>query len=419
MYFFELRTPDMPYFQAELAVRLGIILPYLGLYVWSFFIPARDHTAIGMAHRWFVFLLIFLGLLWGAAKSGVAQLHNNDIIIYLSVLFSLVSFSFITLRQTLVYILLPFGVMLACILFFQPDTYHRINNAVITSIFTLLAWFFSRYLYNTKLKDFINTRTISQQNQQLNQELELARRIQLSYIPQVTPWDTISYFYHPMVKVGGDYFDFEVLDDNRLGIFISDVSGHGVSAAFITTILKSLFKEHAPRNESPALVLQAINARIFNLTDENFITAFYAILDRANCTLTYANAGHNLPILVTASYTAYLESLYSGIPLGVLNEEELHQLERDYQDQTVPLRGVKKLLFYTDGIMETVRLQDKQVNPDGLLEDFEQSRFMSLVRDYQDLGSRQLIDRLIEQLVNFRGGPEFDDDICVLCIEMA
>ena len=131
-------------------------------------------------------------------------------------------------------------------------------------------------------------------NEAIEAQLDLARKIQMKLVPSSVPDKRIAFFYKPMEKVGGDFFDFIKLPSpDKIGLFISDVSGHGVPAALITSMLKGAILQRDDLLEDPASLLMNLNEFLISQSGGNFVTALYGIYNFSDRTFSYANAGHN------------------------------------------------------------------------------------------------------------------------------
>ena len=130
----------------------------------------------------------------------------------------------------------------------------------------------------------------------INKELEIARRIQFSILPQSVPALTgldIAARYLPMSAVAGDFYDFLFIDEKRIGILIADVTGHGIPAALIASMLKVAFATQAHHANDPACVLTGLNRALCGKFEEHFVTAAYLFIDLENYLLRYSAAGHH------------------------------------------------------------------------------------------------------------------------------
>ncbi len=252
-------------------------------------------------------------------------------------------------------------------------------------------------------------------NEVIEADLALARKIQMKLIPSKSPAPNIASFYKPMDKIGGDFFDFIVFrEPDHVGIFLSDVSGHGVSAAFITSMIKTAILQIASQNEKPSILLKYLNSILYNQTGGNFVTAFYGIFDSKTNKLLFSNAGHNQPYLINDDKIEYLPTMKKGYPLALINNEELKQQHKLYTDESFTLKKRSKILFYTDGLTEAVNIMNKEDNK--YASDFESSVMSNIMLELKDMPSSLFIKGIYEQLVQFRGADNFDDDVCMICL---
>jgi sigma-B regulation protein RsbU (phosphoserine phosphatase) len=183
----------------------------------------------------------------------------------------------------------------------------------------------------------------------LRAEMEQARRIQQSILPAAPPADTpfrIAATYSPMTAVAGDLYDFIRFGERRLGLFVADVSGHGVPAALVASMLKTALSIHALAYGSPAGLLKELNRFFCGRFDGEFITAACAVLDADSQRLTYSAGGHPPLLLWRASAPKVLRVEQNGLPLGI-------RASADYKDITLPFARGDRLVMYTDGFVET------------------------------------------------------------------
>ena len=183
----------------------------------------------------------------------------------------------------------------------------------------------------------------------LNRELEVVGAIQRSLLPDTLPaipGFELASDYRTSARAGGDYYDFFPLDDGSWGLFIADVAGHGTPAAVLMAITHAIAHAHPNKHTPPGMLLNYLNQRLARAYTRGgaFVTAFYAVLDPAHRTLTYARAGHNPPRLARDGRVLSLEG-QGGLPLGILDEKA-------YGQSTVVLEPGDLLLLYTDGITE-------------------------------------------------------------------
>ncbi len=254
------------------------------------------------------------------------------------------------------------------------------------------------------------------QNDQMLNELAIARKIQSQIIPSSGP-DNIAFFYRSMELVGGDFFDFLSLSGGKLGLFISDVSGHGVPAAFITTMIKSYSMQFSGIIDNPAEFLHFLNMTLFDQSGGNFVTAFYGIYDPVTRELHYANAGHTIPYVITAQGIQHLARGKGNMPLLILKNHEMQDNGIMYQNHQITLEPGSKLFLYTDGLTEAVRISDQARQERQEVVDFESARLMDILRWGQDHKPLDLVHEMQIQLNDFRGTDQFEDDVCFIVME--
>ncbi|NPV01507.1 MAG: SpoIIE family protein phosphatase [Brevinematales bacterium] len=256
-------------------------------------------------------------------------------------------------------------------------------------------------------------------NKLIDNELLMARKIQSNMIPQRSPMPGTAFFYLPMEQLGGDFFDFIRISPEKIGVFISDVSGHGVSAAFITSMIKSYILQ-TPYRDDPAQFLIHLNYSLFNQTAGLFITAFYGIIDFSDHTLRFSNAGHNLPFLLDQSRPSdepeMIPCTNQGVPIGVFSMDELIKISKEYINQEIPFAGNSRFVFYTDGLTETVNI--KEAGSTAESKDYESVRFLEILKSGLGKNSQEFLNMVYTDLVAFRGSKNFDDDICMICIDV-
>lgn len=259
---------------------------------------------------------------------------------------------------------------------------------------------------------------LRKKNELMQEELALARKIQMKFIPKSSPLPQVSFYYQPMEEVGGDFFDFISLSGGKIGVFISDVSGHGVPAAFITSILKSCVSEFSELAEKPAEFMESINKRLVPFTSGHFITAFYGIFDLRSRKLTYASAGHNPVYLINSEGIRTVGEESTGCPLGLFSNAELKSIGKSFSVHEADLKLGDKVFFYTDGLTEAVNREEKSVKPEAALEEFETILVEKVIPKFSDLPANLFIDNVMLNLVDFRGDSKFDDDVCLICFDV-
>jgi predicted ester cyclase len=241
------------------------------------------------------------------------------------------------------------------------------------------------------------------ERERVEQELQVARRIQQASLPKEVPepegWEIFPH-YRPAREVGGDFYDFHLLSEGRLGVVVGDATGKGVPAALVmsTTCGMLQLAAQALDSSSPGEVLARVNeALLARIPSNMFVTCFYAILEPKSGTLRYANAGHDLPYLHRNGNPEELRA--RGMPLGLMPG-------MGYEEKETTLDAGEAALFYTDGLVEAH-------DPKGGMFGFP--RLRSLVAEHGE--ERSLGSFLLEELYSFTGEDwEQEDDITLLTL---
>ncbi len=248
-------------------------------------------------------------------------------------------------------------------------------------------------------------------NELIEQDLNLARKIQIKLIPNKDPYPFIHSLYVPMEAVGGDFYDFiEFRESKDIGIFVSDVSGHGVHAAFITSMIKTLILQAGVIRNNPAELLRYLNKMLYGITADNFITAFYGIYNPLNHNITYASAGHNPPYVISGRNIIQLNKS-KGIPLALENNDYLFSRGKDYKNVTYGMNSDDRIVLYTDGLIEEHVDDDHYKNFGELM----RQEILPYVQSYS---SKEIIDTLYTSLKKKSGKEHFNDDVCIICMEI-
>lgn len=246
---------------------------------------------------------------------------------------------------------------------------------------------------------------LERRNKEIMTELNLASEFQKSMLPKEFPNDlplTFSHKYIPFLTVGGDFYDYILLDDHTIGLVISDASGHGVASAFLTAMFKSAFTHIAPNRYSPAEVLSLLNKEFCHtIHTDHYITAFYTIIDINTLECTYCNAGHPKQILYRNDHT-FEELGTLGFFIGMFDKTE-------YEDKTAKLFPGDKLCLFTDGILET---------QDDSGEQFNRERIIEILNTFPDINPDDLSNLLILRLIEFMKGSSFNDDVTFFMTEV-
>ncbi len=262
---------------------------------------------------------------------------------------------------------------------------------------------------------------LASQLKAIRRELETARHIQLSILPRDIPAIAgldIAARYIPMTAVAGDFYDFLVIDEKRIGILVADVSGHGMPAALIASMIKIAFAAQSPHAADPVAVLGGLNQALCGKFEDHYVTAAYAVVDTARRTLCYAGAGHP-PLLLTQCCTgSVLPIEENGLFLGFFPHAAYSAVE-------VPFQEGDGVLLYTDGVSDMTAESE---------EAFGQTRLTRFLDTHAGLGAAELADALLDCLSSWSGracragaasgsgaptsGREAEDDVTLVTVRV-
>src|SRR5829696_3205928 len=246
------------------------------------------------------------------------------------------------------------------------------------------------------------------ERERVEQDLRVARSIQQASLPEEVPtlegWK-ISPYYQPAREVGGDFYDFHLLSEDRLGLVVGDATGKGVPAALVmstTCGMLQLAAQASDSSSSPGEVLKRVNeALLVRIPSNMFVTCFYAILEPKSGHLSYANAGHTLPCCKRHNEDQADELVARGMPLGLMTG-------MTYEEKETTLVPGDVVFFCTDGLVEAH-------NPQG--EMFGIPRLRGILSERSE-GRRELSAALMEELERFTGeGWEQEDDVTLLTLK--
>jgi len=256
----------------------------------------------------------------------------------------------------------------------------------------------------------ISENSLRASNEMINRELESARLIQKALMPKEVPLYpplAIDYRYLPLEAVGGDYFSFTTLEEGGLGIFIGDVTGHGVPAALFLSLVRTVSNRACRKcGMRPSRYLEMINNEVYRGMPDYYMTALYGLFKRhANgITFTFSRGGHPYPILYRRDADSVEFIRASGNLLG-------WQENRTFGETSVELRRGDRIFLYTDGIPDTI-------NDEREMLDTNDKTFLDLFRDPAGSTISEMLDSIIDAVTRFRKGAPLVDDIILIGVEM-
>jgi sigma-B regulation protein RsbU (phosphoserine phosphatase) len=291
----------------------------------------------------------------------------------------------------------------------QGDFTHRINIGSLDQLGELAESF------NQMTGSIENLLLTAAEKKRLEEELRIARQIQMSLLPRGPldfPGITITALCVPAREVGGDYYDFFHVGDRQLGILIADVSGKGTSAALYMAELKGLMLSLSQIYTSPRQLLMEVNRIISgNLDSRSFITMTYGVLDLNAGVMTFARAGHTPMVYLRGDGTRGGAQVLtpSGIVVGLRIPGATEKFAELLEEEQVTLHKGDVLVLYTDGITEAM---------DSGQDLFGDERLGRLITEHGHLDTSDLRERILREIEAFVGGADQHDDMTMILIKI-
>ncbi|OHD64785.1 MAG: hypothetical protein A2176_10690 [Spirochaetes bacterium RBG_13_51_14] len=257
-----------------------------------------------------------------------------------------------------------------------------------------------------ELEDALSS--LRSRDEQIQKQLDMASVIQRSILPgKIDDWNELKFAvrYMAMEKIGGDFYDVHLLKDDKIGIMIADVSGHGIPAALVTTMAKMSFGNAGTKYDSPKKIFQEMNQSILDhVKTQDYMTCFMLSIDD-DYDVVYSNASHQKAILLRAG-TGEIELLdTNGLFIGAIEEA------RDsYEEKRTKLEYGDRLILYTDGIPEAINEERTE---------YSYQRLEQVVRKNRNLPAEELADAILSDVRQFIGNASLVDDITCVVIELA
>jgi sigma-B regulation protein RsbU (phosphoserine phosphatase) len=242
------------------------------------------------------------------------------------------------------------------------------------------------------------------EKKRLEGQLEVARQVQLELLPHADPqlkgFD-ISAYNFSTEEVSGDYYDWVSLSEEQIGLVIADVSGKGVPAALLMAFLRASMRAALHIGYAPHVALAKVNSLLCeSIEGHQFVTAICGVLDAVTHTLSFANAGHNPPLLLDAhGYARYVT--HGGLPLGMFETTLYHEYFLNLEPGAI-------LVLYTDGLTEAA-------NREG--EEFGRERLSNATRDYSHLPAAELTQAIHRRVVEWTDGRGAGDDVTLFVVK--
>ncbi len=241
-------------------------------------------------------------------------------------------------------------------------------------------------------------------SERMARELQLAREIQTAFLPDHVPnlpgWD-LAVRWQPARQVAGDFYDILQLEDNQVGLVIADVADKGMPAALFMTLIRTLVRAAAKEEPSPAAVLRQVNDLLLPDSKHSlFVTVFYGLICLDSGRLTYANAGHNPPVIKRANQAGLQELGRTSMALGIFNNIEIDECD-------FILDPGDWMLLYTDGVTEAF-------SPGG--EMYGTAKLNDLLMSHQFSTAKHLLDQIEGSVEQFISGADLSDDVTLAAI---
>ena len=244
----------------------------------------------------------------------------------------------------------------------------------------------------------------------IQKELDVAREIQESIVPrEFPPYPereelSIHATMLPAKEVGGDFFDFFVIDRDRIGFAIGDVSGKGVPAALFMAVSRTLLRATASRGSAPDECMRQVNQILHQESISSmFVTCFYGVLNTRTGEIHYSNGGHNLPYILRTDGRVEAMEPFGGLILGAFKHSA-------YETGEITLQPGDCIFLYTDGITEAM-------NPDG--EQFSNERLVQSLQRVNGSPVEDIVGKVIDNVKEFTAGATQSDDMTILAVKYA
>ncbi len=263
-------------------------------------------------------------------------------------------------------------------------------------------------------------RVLASINNRIKNDLRMAAEIQQSLLPKAAPdvpGVNLKWFFKPCDELAGDTFNVFKLDENHLGIYVLDVSGHGVAAALRSVTLSYLLSPSHLQSgllldfsdetgefviTPPAQVVERLNKQFpLELNTGQFFTILYGILNIPDKTFRFTSAGHPGMILLNGNgKTEVLET--ASLPVGILEDYS-------YEEQTLQLKPGNRLVLYSDGVVEA---------KNEAQEEFGISRLQRVMEEWQNRSLEEAVQAITLELFQWKKGENFEDDVTILALEI-
>jgi len=376
--------------------------------------------SVRMNFNFFVFIMIIILFTYAALFERIKASGSNNLLMVLFMLFAVLSALFFARvnSNSILKILKDMGRVTKEIASGKRSGFRVLSLgkefSTIEYALMEMAWEIDEHRKNLELKVQERTEELEKvlndlkiKDDQIQKQLDMASVIQRSILlTKIDDWNELKFSvkYNAMEKIGGDFYDVFQLKDNKIGVLIADVSGHGIPAALVTAMAKISFGNAGYQFDSPKRIFQEVNKNIIDhMKTQDYMTCFMAVIDD-DYNITYSNASHQKAVIYRKE-TGSIELLdTNGLFIGALEEA------RDtYEEKTTRLDYGDRLILYTDGIPEA---QNKN------REEYSNERFEKSIINHKDLGLEEFTESILRDVHNHIGEMGAIDDISLLIVEL-
>lgn len=299
--------------------------------------------------------------------------------------------------------LVPFTVLIVYLMTAGHASRKILLSLSSPATFIAVASVLAEFQHRLRMRELRSRVSLELANAAMRRDLELARIVQdnlhTSRIPEI-PGAELALAHMPLSEIGGDLYDFfRQAERNLFGIFIADVTGHGIPAALLAGTVKAMINMAEAERLSPSGLLSFLNEKILDLNKGDYLSAIYALYDSDSSSLRFARAGHPYPLLIRGEKITELRS--RGALLGISRDQV-------FEERELPLLPDDRLILYTDGLPEALSPGGAQFG------DYMEDELHRL----RDLPIGELVPALKERLLGFTGARSIVDDVCIVGLQV-
>ena len=376
----------------------------IGVFMLALHLSWFRRFAAALRAAYFLFLMSLMAMVCGLAAAHAGTPHFDSLISGMPIIIFIV---FMGSTGGSGYILPVYCVPFSALCAYLAAAGHASVDTMLSlsspAAFIAVASVLAEFQHRLRVRELKSRISLERANAAMRRDLELARIVQdhlnPSRIPEI-PGAELALAHMPLSEIGGDLYDFfRPAERNLFGVFIADVTGHGISAALLTGMVKAMTNMADAEKLSPAGMLGFLNERILGLKKGDYLSAIYALYDSDSSSLRFARAGHPYPLLIRGDKITELRS--RGALLGISSDQV-------FEERELPLLPDDRLILYTDGLPEAL-------DPNGA--QFA-DRMENELRGLRALPIGELVPALKERLLCFTGTRSIVDDVCIVGLQV-